>query len=47
MNRRLMTVLSFALVLALGVSFLVYRVMGKKMAECAAGAGHSRHRRIH
>lgn len=32
MNRRLMTVLSFALVLALGVSFLVYRVMGKKMA---------------
>ena len=33
MNRRLMTVLSFALVLALGVSFLVYRVMGKKMAD--------------
>lgn len=33
MNRRLMTVLSFALVLALGVSFLVYRVMGKKMAS--------------
>lgn len=33
MNRRLMTVLSFALVLALGVSFLVYRVMGKKMAN--------------
>lgn len=33
MNRRLMTVLSFALVLALGVSFLVYKVMGKKMSE--------------
>jgi pilus assembly protein CpaB len=33
MNRRLMTVLTFALVLALGVSFLVYRVMGKKMAN--------------
>jgi len=36
MNRRLMTVLLFALVLALGVSFLVYRVMGKKMADTRA-----------
>ncbi|HTX74938.1 MAG TPA: Flp pilus assembly protein CpaB [Terracidiphilus sp.] len=32
MNRRLMTVLFFALVLALGCSILVYRVMGKKVA---------------
>ena len=32
MNRRLMTVLLFALVLALGCSFLVYRLVGKKVA---------------
>jgi pilus assembly protein CpaB len=36
MNRRLMTVLFFALVLALGCSILVYRVMGKKVAGSKA-----------
>jgi pilus assembly protein CpaB len=33
MNRRLMTVLLFAFVLALGASFLVYRVVGKRVAS--------------
>jgi len=33
MNRKLMTVLAFALVLALGCSFLVYRVVGTKVAS--------------